>query len=109
MRAHPAQPSLFEQGRESVYPYAPAAGKTRTSKAAAEKAAKSQLSIEKRVLALLSSNRTLSCEEMADILKLKITSVRPRVTGLVAQGKLIDSGKTRLNSDGNDEIIWRLK
>lgn len=107
------QPTLFDMKSAQTQTAAPrevlpALGKTRTSKAAAIKAAEYAPSIKKRVLAVLAVE-SLSNEQIAERLKMKPTQVRPRTADLFREGKIHDTGETRDNEDNNPEIIWAIR
>ena len=50
----------------------------------------------------------LTSDEVAEMLNESISSIRPRVSELRAQGKIVSTGKRRKSSTGNGATVWRL-
>lgn len=94
------------------YPYSPARGKTDTSDEAAE-TLKTPKTLRYQALALFWKYQDgLTADEVAYLMGksgLEILSVRPRITELVKQDKIEDSGIRRLNDSGKKAIVWRAK
>lgn len=63
---------------------------------------------EREVLAVLEAVPFgLTGGELAEQLGRHPYVVRPRVTGLVKKGLVIDAGQTRMNRAGHRETVWR--
>ena len=63
---------------------------------------------EAEVLAVLETAPTgLTGGELAERLGRHPYVVRPRITGLVDKGLVIDTGQSRLNRTGKRETVWR--
>lgn len=87
------------------YPHAP-----ETSQEAAESVAAAALSREAKALALIRANAANGCtaDEVADTFDWERYSSRPRLSGLKAQGKIVDSGKRRKAVSGRSQAVWVL-
>ena len=51
----------------------------------------------------------LTADEVAEMLRMDFISVRPRVTELVNDNRLMDSGVRRVGRFGKTQIAWRLR
>lgn len=80
-----------------AYPHTPGSKARDTSRAAAVAIAPAAANLRDRVLALFEHSRGLTADEAASRLGLPITTIRPRCSELVADGKLRDSGERRAN------------
>jgi predicted ArsR family transcriptional regulator len=49
-----------------------------------------------------------SADQVASMINESILSIRPRMTELVAAGKIVDSGDRRKNASGRNAKVWRL-
>jgi predicted ArsR family transcriptional regulator len=94
------QPDLFS------YPSSPGYKATGTSQAAAEAIAPRAPTLRERVLALLKSD-ALTADECAARLNVTVLACRPRLSELVAAGKIFDTGLTHKNASGVKATIWR--
>jgi hypothetical protein len=94
------QPDLFK------YPIQPGHKAGGTSCAAAEAIAPRAPTLRDQVHALL-KNAALTADEAAARLDKSILSIRPRLSELLAQGKIQDTGKTRRNSSGVQATVWK--
>jgi len=94
------------------YPNAPGfrPGSPETSEQAAESVATAAASREVMALALIRANAATGCtaDEVADTLEWERYSSRPRLSGLKAQGKIVDSGKRRKAVSGRSQAVWVL-
>ncbi|MEO2177786.1 MAG: hypothetical protein ABGY96_27365 [bacterium] len=94
------------------YPYSPAKGKTDTSEQAANALINPE-SLRGEALSMLRLFKTgLTADEIAHLMGksgLEILSIRPRVTELVKQDLIEDTGRRRQNSSGRNAIVWRVK
>ncbi|MBS3648723.1 winged helix-turn-helix transcriptional regulator [Pseudaminobacter sp. 19-2017] len=62
-------------------------------------------SMRQRVLELL-REEPMTCDEVAEALKLSPLSVRPRITELRNAGIVVDSGERKKLRSGKTGIIW---
>ena len=88
-------------------------GKQRTSQAAAEKHEPRAGTWRQKVLDKFRSHGSMTDSELMALFpdlteKQRCNSVRPRRVELAQKGWLEDTGRTRKNSGGNDEIVWAL-
>lgn len=94
------------------YPNAPGfrPGSPETSEHAAESVAQAALNREAKALALITANGAHGCtaDEVADTFEWERYSSRPRLSGLKAQGKIVDSGKRRKAISGRSQAVWVL-
>ncbi len=49
-----------------------------------------------------------TADEVADMLKLSVLSIRPRFTELLKAGRIEDTGIRRKNVSGRNATVWRL-
>lgn len=77
-----------------------------TSRIAAEKIRPHAVTLRDQVLSLL-QGASLTADECAHKLDKSILSIRPRLSELVAQGKIQDTGRTRRNDSGVQATVWR--
>jgi len=96
------QLGLFDQR----YPNQPGYRREGTSREAAEAMKPRAPGIRARALELL-KDASLTADEIAAKLNVTVLACRPRVTELLAQGKIYDTGRTRANSSGVQATIWR--
>lgn len=91
-----------------VYPEVPGARPTDTSLAAAESVAETAETLREAVFGwiLLRKGGGSTADETAEALDLSILTVRPRVSELRAQGRIVDSGERRTNASGRRAIVW---
>jgi predicted transcriptional regulator len=61
--------------------------------------------LREQCLNLLQAN-DYTADEIADMLRKSILSVRPRVSELNSRGLIWDSGRRRKNQSGNSAIVW---
>jgi predicted HTH transcriptional regulator len=94
------QPDLF------TYPRAPGFKAAGTSRTAAEKVRPQALTLREQVLALL-QRASLTADECAAKLDKSILSIRPRLSELLALGKIYDTGRTRANASGIQATVWK--
>jgi hypothetical protein len=95
------------------YPYTPAKGKTDTSEQAANALIK-PMTIQNQVFYEFENHPYgKTADEIAILLNmhksLGVLTIRPRVTELVKQDRLEDTGLRRKNSSGRNAIVWRAK
>lgn len=89
-----------------TYPYQAGWKKRGTSRAAAHAIKPHALTLRDRVLALLQAD-ALSADECAAKLGETVLSVRPRLSELLKQDKIYDTGLTSKNASGIKASIWR--
>lgn len=89
------------------YPNQPGFRRARTSRAAAEAMKERAPTLRDRVLALLKVE-DLTADEAAEKLAKTVLSIRPRVAELKAKGLIFDSGFVRRNNSGVNAIVWRV-
>lgn len=103
MSRDPIFPDLFAESPV-------AAGKTDTSREAAEAIQSSAATLRARVLAEIRRMAAYggTATEIAGRTKMTLLNMRPRATELRDQGLIADSGKRRKNRNGKNEIVWVL-
>lgn len=79
---------------------------TNTSKEAFLKVEPETARMRRKVLQAMKKARKATGSELSKISKIDILSVRPRLTELRDNGRIIESGHYRYNRKGNREIVW---
>lgn len=102
VRAHPQGKGLGDR-----YPHAPGHKARATSRDAARAMRAKAPTLRDRVLAAITAGEA-SADQVAFLLGQSILSIRPRVAELAAMGKIVDSGKRRLNDSRHKAIIWKV-
>jgi hypothetical protein len=103
---------LFDFGRiettePSRYPKAPGYKERDTSRKAADSIKESAPLLRGRCLAAIARAPTgLTADEVAEKIGETVLSVRPRVTELLRDGKVRDSGQRRKNDSGRSAKVW---
>lgn len=96
----------------ATYPNFPGvrAGSPETSFEAAKAVANAAKSREGMALVLIGANGPKGCtaDEVADTFEWERYSSRPRLSGLKAQGKIVDSGLRRKSVSGRSQAVWVL-
>ena len=101
-----AQLPMFVDDDAPQYPNAPGWKEPTTSREAAESLTNAA-SIREQVYDLISQSRTgLTADEAAAKLRLSVLTVRPRCSELVADNRIEDSGRRRLNVSGKQAKVW---
>ena len=72
----------------------------------AYEASKLKVPVQQKIMELL-ENEMLTGDEIADKLGLATTQVRPRLTGLRKEGRIVDSGDRRPTPLGQASIVWK--
>ena len=90
------------------YPDAPGYKKAGPSKEAANKMRGKAPSLRDQCEEAL-KQCAMTVDELAKELNASPFSVRPRVSELVKQGKVVDSGICRTNNSGATATVWRAK
>jgi len=90
-----------------AYPLRPGHKQTDTSLEAAV-AIDSEASTLRASALLTLYQASLTADEIAQELCRSVLAIRPRITELKRQGKIIDSGKRRPNKSGKKAIVWKL-
>ena len=82
--------------------------KTRTSKQASLDMQEKAPTIRQRCLSIIKNKQKYGAtpDEVAQLLSLEITTVRPRFSELVKKGCIRDSRLTRKNRSGKQAIVW---
>lgn len=88
------------------YPSAPGYKRGGTSKAAADSMKEKAPTLRQKVLDVL-FHQDLTADECAAEIGKSLLSVRPRLTELLALGKIADTGITRTNDSGKQATVWR--
>jgi predicted ArsR family transcriptional regulator len=66
--------------------------------------------LEAKVFGALKSNPSgLTSFEIADVLRLHLVTVSPRLRPLVNRGLVEDSGQRRIGASGRKQTVWRVK
>lgn len=95
-----SEPDLF------CYPSSPGFKANGTSRSAAASIAARAPTLRDKVLALLKKD-ALTADECAALLNVTVLACRPRLSELVAAGKIYDTGLTNKNTSGVKAAIWR--
>ena len=88
------------------YPSAPGYKRGGTSKAAADSMMAKTPTLRQKVLDVL-FHEHLTADECAAEIGKSLLSIRPRLTELLALGKIADTGTTRQNASGKQATVWR--
>ena len=88
------------------YPAAPGAKVEGTSTEAARSMLKRASILRDKVEALLKT-QSLTADECAEILNETVLAIRPRLSELRADDKIIDTGERRFNASRRRAIVWR--
>lgn len=98
---------LFDYTPPPSYPEAPGFKDRDTSRAAADSMKDAAPLLRGRCLeAIRRSPAGLTADEVATQIGETILSVRPRVTELLRDGKVRDSGQRRKNDSGRSAKVW---
>jgi len=89
------------------YPYLPGFQDTDTSKAAADSVAPNAHTLRDDALQVLKVGPR-TADEVAAVMGKSNLSIRPRITELVLQGRIFDTGERRRNASGKSAIVWRV-
>ena len=103
-----------EQGKDDLcvnctldlYPHTPGAKRTGTSKLAADSMRERAPTLRDRVLSILKLE-SLTADEVAQNLAQSILSIRPRLSELLALGKIVETSERRRNQSGKLATVWR--
>lgn len=97
--------------KRKKYPEEPGWKKTDTSRQAAKGIADKAPTIREQVLQAIRNARGygMTGDEAARELNLCILSVRPRLSELVADDKIMDGGMRRPGARTKDQIVWRAR
>jgi hypothetical protein len=60
-----------------------------------------------QILMLLADGRELTANEMADLLDADVYAIRPRLTDLAKQKKVVRTGERRPTLEGASAAVWR--
>lgn len=96
------------QQAELTYPNGPGWKSRGTAQQAAFDFREAAGTLQEAVLRAL-DDFCMTADETAEYLGKSILSIRPRLSELARQGKIIDTGKRRQNASGKSAIVWRAK
>jgi len=102
------QESLFTYVSGNAYPKEPGYQMRETSYAAAKKVKPTAKTLRDSVHNILKS-KAMTADEVAAVMRESVLSIRPRVTELMRQGLIEDSGVRRENESGKKATVWRVK
>ena len=92
---------------DQPYPLSPGFKEPTTSRTAARMIAPNARTLCALVLRTIRESADgLTADEAAAIIRLNILTVRPRVSELREQGKVIPSGRRRKNESGMSATVW---
>jgi hypothetical protein len=94
--------------RQLNYPEIPGFKRLGTSKLAAEES-KPEASYLRAACLDCIRRDPATADEVAEWLGRSVLAVRPRLSELVAQGKIEESGKRRRNASGKLASVWKIK
>jgi predicted ArsR family transcriptional regulator len=89
------------------YPKTPGWKARDTAEAAADATIPHAPALRAQVIAALERHGPMTADEIANVLRLSILSIRPRVSELAVKGKVEDTGLRRANASGKRAIVWR--
>jgi predicted Rossmann fold nucleotide-binding protein DprA/Smf involved in DNA uptake len=89
-----------------LYPNAPGAKRTGTSKLAADSIRERAPTLRERVLDVLQT-QPLTADQVALCLGQSILSIRPRLSELLRLGKIVETSERRRNQSGKLATVWR--
>ena len=89
-----------------TYPNHPGWKRHGTSQDAAESAAPCAKTLRASALRVLKLE-DLTADEVAAKLDEDVLSIRPRISELAVQGKIIETGQRRKNRSGKSAMVWR--
>lgn len=92
---------------EAAYPNTPGARRNRCSRDAAQCVRPVARPLREQVFVLIKDN-ALTADEAAALLGRSVLAIRPRLSELVKQGRICDSGHTRKNTSGIKATVWRI-
>jgi|ERR1017187_9173254 predicted ArsR family transcriptional regulator len=95
------------QSNLDLYPNIPGAKRTGTSKLAADSMRARAPTLRDRVLGVLKHYNGLTADEAAARLCQSILSIRPRLSELLALGKIVETSERRRNQSGKLATVWR--
>ena len=95
------------QATFDLYPHTPGAKRAGTSKLAADSMRWRAPGLRARVLAVLTRYQPLTADEVASMLNASILSIRPRLSELLALGKIVETSERRRNQSGKMATVWR--
>ena len=81
---------------------------SKTSRDAAEKVLPKTGTMRRQILSLISEHGGLADFEIERLLNMKHQTVSAGRRGLVIDGFIVDSGKTRKNESGNECTVWNV-
>lgn len=90
-----------------MYPRTPGFKEPTTSRDSARQIKRRAETVRDRVADLYRRGNSVTPDQAADMLGISILTVRPRVSELVAQGKLVDTGRRWPNQSGHMAKIYR--
>jgi predicted HTH transcriptional regulator len=102
------RPNIIDRVIEEQYPHAPGFKRDGTSKLAAEES-KPEASYLRAACLDCIRRDPATADEVAEWLGRSVLAVRPRLSELVAQGKIEETGKRRRNASGKLAAVWRVK
>ena len=88
------------------YPETPGYKRGGTSKASADSMKQKAPSLRQQVLDVL-FHQDLTADECAEEVGKSVLSIRPRLTELLALGKIAETDLLRFNSSGKKATVWR--
>lgn len=94
------------QANLDLYPNTPGTKRTGTSKLAADSMRARAPTLRDRVLQNLQF-LPMTADQVAMALGQSILSIRPRLSELVAQGKIVETSERRRNQSGKLATVWR--
>ncbi|HZZ98610.1 MAG TPA: hypothetical protein VFG51_01625 [Candidatus Saccharimonadia bacterium] len=96
-------------GPQGEYPDTPGYKKAGTSKDAAEEMKYEASTLRARCFHDLIWLGPSTADELARHINKSVLAIRPRISELLAKGKIEDSGLRRKNVSGKSAIVWRAK
>ncbi len=98
--------TLFDYAER--YPSQPGYKRRETSRDAATAMKPKAKRLQGLVLDALAQYGALTADEIADKLSIDKLSIRPRLSELAAQYRVVDTGQRRANESGKRAVVWSL-
>ena len=92
---------------ERQFPYAPGWKENDTSKKTAQAIIAEADTLREKVATLYKCGAKASADKIAEALGRSVLAIRPRVSELVAQNKLVDTGMRERNASGHMAKVYK--
>lgn len=101
------QHELFGQYSSGMkYPHAPGFKREGTSSDAAREVEREASTLRRNCLEVIDLHPS-TADEVAEQLQRSVLAIRPRLSELVARGRIVESGERRPNASGKMAVVWK--